>query len=96
MFTGPAVEMQYGPVQIAISVQGGKITDVKALQYPIDRPRSQFINSQAVPLLRSEVLQAQSANINVISGATFTSEAFASSLQAAVEQEQKKVAAGRA
>ena len=96
VFTGPAVEMQYGPVQIAISVQAGKITDVKALQYPIDRPRSQFINSQAVPLLRSEVLQAQSANINVISGATFTSEAFASSLQAAVEQEQKKVAAGRA
>jgi uncharacterized protein with FMN-binding domain len=93
VFTGPAVEMEYGPVQVALDVQGGKIIDVKALQYPVDRPRSQFINSQAVPLLRSEVLQAQSANINVISGATFTSEAFASSLQAAIGQEQKKGAA---
>ncbi|HEY5045811.1 MAG TPA: FMN-binding protein [Solirubrobacteraceae bacterium] len=92
VFTGPAVEMEYGPVQVAIDVQGGKITDVKAMQYPVDRPRSQFINSQAVPLLRSEVLQAQSANVNLISGATFTSEAFARSLQAAIEQEQKKVA----
>jgi uncharacterized protein with FMN-binding domain len=92
VFTGPAVEMEYGPVQVAIDVQGGKITDVKALQYPVDRPRSQFINSQAVPLLRREVLQAQSANVNVISGATFTSEAFANSLQAAIGQEQKKAA----
>jgi uncharacterized protein with FMN-binding domain len=92
LFTGPTIEMEYGPVQVAIDVQGGKITDVKALQYPVDRPRSQFINSQAVPLLRNEVLQAQSANVNVISGATFTSEAFASSLQAAIGQEQKKIA----
>jgi uncharacterized protein with FMN-binding domain len=92
VFTGPTVEMEYGPVQVAIDVQGGKITDVKAVQYPVDRPRSQFINSQAVPLLRSEVLQAQSANVNLISGATFTSEAFARSLQAAIAQEQKKIA----
>ena len=90
VFTGPAVEMEYGPVQVAIYMQSGKIADIKALQYPVDRPRSQFINSQAIPLLRSEVLQAQSANINVISGATFTSEAFASSLQAAIGQEQKR------
>ncbi len=89
VFTGETVEMEYGPVQVAIDVQAGKITDVKALQYPVDRPRSQFINSQAIPLLRSEVLQAQSANINLISGATFTSNAFASSLQAAIKQEPK-------
>jgi uncharacterized protein with FMN-binding domain len=93
VFTGPAVEMEYGPVQVAIYLQGGKIEDIKALQYPVDRPRSQFINSQAIPLLRSEVLQAHSANINLISGATFTSEAFESSLQAAIKQEQKKAAA---
>jgi uncharacterized protein with FMN-binding domain len=89
LFTGPSVEMEYGPVQVAIDVENGKIVDVKAIQYPVDRPRSQFINSQAIPLLRSEVLQAQSASINVISGATFTSEAFATSLQAAIGQEQK-------
>jgi uncharacterized protein with FMN-binding domain len=93
LFTGPAVEMEYGPVQVAINVRQGKIADVKALQYPVDRPRSQFINSQAIPLLRSEVLQAQSENINVISGATFTSQAFASSLQAAIGQEQKSATA---
>jgi uncharacterized protein with FMN-binding domain len=93
VFTGPAVEMEYGPVQVAIYVQKGKITDVKAVQYPVDRPRSQSINSQAVPLLRSEVLEGQSANINLISGATFTSNAFASSLSAAIEQEHTKVAA---
>jgi len=92
VFEGPSVEMQYGPVQVAIAVQHGQITDVKALQYPVDRPRSQFINSQAIPLLRSEALQAQSANINLVSGATFTSDAFATSLQAAIGQEQKKVA----
>lgn len=89
VFTGETVEMEYGPVQVAIDVQAGKITDVKALQYPVDRPRSQFINAQAIPLLRREVLQAQSANINLISGATFTSNAFAASLQAAIKQEPK-------
>jgi len=93
VFTGETVAMQYGPVQVAIDVQGGKIIDVKAVQYPVDRPRSQFINAQAVPLLRSEVLKAQSANIDLISGATFTSNAFATSLQAAIGQEQKKAAA---
>jgi uncharacterized protein with FMN-binding domain len=93
VFTGSAVEMEYGPVQVEIAVQGGKITDVNVPQYPVDRPRSQFINSQAIPLLRSEVLQAQSAEIHVISGATFTSEAFARSLQAAIAQEQKKATA---
>jgi uncharacterized protein with FMN-binding domain len=92
VFTGPTVEMQYGPVQVAINVKSGRITDVKAVQYPVDRPRSAFINAQAVPLLRSEVLQAQSAKINVISGATFTSEAFANSLQAAISQEQQQLA----
>lgn len=89
VFTGPTAETQYGPVQVAISVQGGKIADVNVVRYPVDRPRSQFISSQAIPLLRNEVLQAQNARIDVISGATFTSEGFASSLQAAIEQEHK-------
>jgi uncharacterized protein with FMN-binding domain len=53
---------------------------------PADRPRSAEINDQAGPLLRQEVLQAQSAKINVISGATFTSEAFAQSLQVALQR----------
>jgi uncharacterized protein with FMN-binding domain len=88
---GPSVGMQWGPIQVTVKVKGTKILDISAT-YPTERARSQFINSQAIPLLRTEVLQAQSANVNVISGATFTSEAFARSLQAAIEQEQKKVA----
>jgi len=94
VFPGTTVTTEYGPVQVEIAVQNGKIVDVKALQYPVDRPRSEFISSQAIPLLREEVLQAQSAQINVISGATFTSNGFGESLVSAIEQEHQKAAAG--
>ena len=87
VYTGQAADTQYGPVQVAIDVSAGRIVDVKAVQYPVDRPRSLFINSQAVPLLRSEALQAQSARIDLISGASFTSDGFAASLQSAISQE---------
>jgi uncharacterized protein with FMN-binding domain len=80
---GSLVDDQFGSNQVTIVVQGSKIKDV-TYALPTDRPRSAFINSQAGPLLRSEVLQAQSANVNIISGATYTSEAFIQSLQAAV------------
>ena len=80
---GPSVDMQWGPIQVTIKVKGKKITAISAT-YPTERPRSQFINSQAIPWLRQEVLQAQSANIQLIGGATMTSEAYAQSLQAAL------------
>lgn len=80
---GPSVDMQWGPVQVTIIMTGKRITDVRA-STPTERARSAYINYQAVPLLRQEVLQAQSANIDVISGATMTSEAYAQSLQAAL------------
>jgi uncharacterized protein with FMN-binding domain len=85
-YTGPVVETRYGPVQVAVAEEGTKIVDVKALQLPTEHARSQEISEQVAPMLRSEALQAQSAEINVVSGATFTSEGFASSLQAALQK----------
>jgi uncharacterized protein with FMN-binding domain len=82
-YKGPAVDMRWGSVRVTIYVKGKKITNVKA-SAPMERSRSAFINEQAIPMLHDEVLQAQSANIDVISGATMTSEAFAQSLQGAL------------
>jgi uncharacterized protein with FMN-binding domain len=83
-YTGQVVNTRYGPVQVSVTVSAGKITAVDFLALPQDRPRSQSISSQATPLLRSEALQAQSANINLLSGATYTSDGFAQSLQSAL------------
>jgi uncharacterized protein with FMN-binding domain len=85
-FPGQAVDTRYGPVQVGVTVSGGRISGVDFLAMPNDRPRSQFITQQAEPLLRQEVLQAQSANIDLLSGATYTSEGFAQSLQSALSQ----------
>jgi uncharacterized protein with FMN-binding domain len=84
--TGQVVSTQFGNVQVQITVSGGKITDVQALQLPSDRQRSAEISQYVAPILRSEALQAQSAQISLISGATFTSEAYAQSLQSALQQ----------
>ena len=84
-YRGPAVSMRWGPVQVIITVKGRKITDVVATA-PTDRTRSAFINGQALPLLKQEVLQAQSANVGIISGATMTSQAYVQSLQAAMKK----------
>jgi len=85
LVTGPSVNMRWGPVQVKIRVRGKKILNVSAAA-PIERPRSRTINSQALPILRQEVLQAQSARIFVVSGATLTSDAYAGSLQAAIKK----------
>ncbi|KHK96416.1 FMN-binding protein [Microbacterium mangrovi] len=85
-FTGQAVDTQYGPVQVAITVSGGRITHVSVPEYPQNDPRDQEINSQAIPMLVSETTQAQSANIDMISGATYTSQGYLQSLQSALDQ----------
>ncbi len=85
-YTGPEVDIYYGLVQVQAVVQDGKITDVKFLEYPADRRTSQRINSYAVPTLQQEAIQAQSANVDIITGATLTSEGFQMSLQAALNQ----------
>jgi uncharacterized protein with FMN-binding domain len=83
-FSGADVVTQFGDVQVAITLKRGQITDVRALQLPSDRPRSQYISQTVEPLLRNEVINAQSANINLIAGATYTSDAWANSAQAAL------------
>ncbi len=85
-YTGPVAETPYGPVQVAVAEERGKIVDVKALQLPTEHALSHEISEQVAPMLRSEALQAQSAELHVVSGATYTSEGYASSLQAALRQ----------
>jgi len=84
-YTGPEVDAYYGLVQVQVVIQSGKISNVQFLNYPHDRRTSQEINAQAMPWLQQEAIQAQSANVDIISGATLTSEAFAQSLQAALK-----------
>jgi uncharacterized protein with FMN-binding domain len=84
-YKGPSEDMQWGPVQVTITVKHKRMTGVKA-SVPTERPRSMFINQQAVPILRQEALQAKSAKIDEVSGATLTSDAFAESLQGAIKK----------
>jgi uncharacterized protein with FMN-binding domain len=85
-YTGDAVNTRFGPVQVQITVSGGAITDVTVPQYPNGNGRDQEINQYALPQLVSETMSAQSANISMISGATYTSEGYAQSLQSAIDQ----------
>jgi uncharacterized protein with FMN-binding domain len=85
-YSGEDVSMRYGDVQVQLVVSGGRITDVQALQLPSDRARSASISQVAGPMLHDEVLQAQSAQIDSLSGATYTSDAYAQSVQAALDK----------
>jgi uncharacterized protein with FMN-binding domain len=80
------VSNQYGDVQVRIRVDGGRLVDIEALQLPQDRERSAQISGFAGPELRSEALKAQSASIYVVSGATYTSDSYAQSLQGALDR----------
>ncbi len=84
--TGPVESNPYGDVQVQVTISNGRIADVVAIQLPTDRRRSAELSQYAEPILRSEALQAQSANIDLVSGATFTSMGYAQSLQAALDQ----------
>ncbi|HEY4026281.1 MAG TPA: FMN-binding protein [Candidatus Dormibacteraeota bacterium] len=86
-FTGPVVSTRFGDVQVRIVVSGGRVTDVTPVQMPTDRARSAEITRYVTPVLHSEAIQAQSARIDIISGATYTSEAYAESLDAALRQD---------
>lgn len=87
-YTGSVADAYYGNIQVQVSVSGGKLTDVQFLQHPNDNPTSSFINSQAMPILRSEALQAQSATVQGVSGASDSSAAFQQSLASALQQAQ--------
>lgn len=84
-YAGSVVQTRFGSVQVQITVQAGKITDVTALQLTDAERKSVQISNRAAPLLRAEVLQSQSANVQTISGATVTSDAYLNSLQAALD-----------
>jgi uncharacterized protein with FMN-binding domain len=84
-FAGAAADTRYGPVQVQIILSGGKITSAQTLQVPNESGRDVRINSEAVPILIQETLQAQSARIDTVSGATYTSEGYAQSLQSAID-----------
>jgi uncharacterized protein with FMN-binding domain len=85
-YTGPVAQTRWGPVQVKITVQGGKLTKVTILQQPSGNSRDAEINSRALPILISESLSAQNANIDMVSGATVTSEGYVQSLQAALDE----------
>jgi uncharacterized protein with FMN-binding domain len=85
-FTGQDVPNRFGDVQVQVVVANGRITSVKALHLPSDRAQSAYISQVAGPLLHDEALQAQSARIDIISGATYTSDSYAQSLESALQQ----------
>ncbi|MGQ4361584.1 FMN-binding protein [Streptomyces sp. SAS_272] len=83
--TGDSVQTRWGPVQVRITLKDGKLTDVTAVSYPQENPRDRQINSYAVPQLTREALTAQSADIDTVSGATYTSDGYRQSLQSALD-----------
>jgi uncharacterized protein with FMN-binding domain len=87
-YTGTTAVTRFGNVQVQVTIAGGKITDVTALQLTDQDGRSVQISAQAAPLLQQEALTAQSATIDTVSGATYTSEGYIQSLQSALDQAQ--------
>jgi len=85
-FTGQRIYAFYGYVKVEATVQDGKLADVRVLEYPSDNRRSQYINGIAIPYLVQEAVDAQSASVDLISGATFTSSAFTKSLATALRK----------
>ena len=85
-FTGGTADTRWGPVQVQITVQGGKITQSRAVQYPQNNDRDAMINNYALPILDQETVQKQTASIDTISGATVTSDGYLQSLQSAIDQ----------
>lgn len=83
---GPVEENRYGPVQVRVTLSGNRIVDIQALELPSDRSRSYQISQTAGPILRQEALAAQNAQIHTVSGATYTSNGYRQSLQAALDQ----------
>ncbi len=85
-YTGSVADAFYGNLQVQAVISGGRITDVIFLQYPNDNSTSQYVNSQADPMLKQEAIQAQSAQVDIISGASASSQAFQQSLADALAQ----------
>lgn len=87
-YTGQSASTRFGPVQVALTVSGGQITAVDVVDYPDSNSHDRQINERAIPQLVSETLDAQSADIDMVSGATYTSDGYLQSLQSAIDQAQ--------
>lgn len=88
-FKGPTEATRHGPIQVTIMAAHRKIVKVAAAIAPLDDGRSPFLQGRAIPILKQETLTAQNANINTVSGATETSEAYIQSLQSAIKKARK-------
>ncbi|MBB6416419.1 FMN-binding protein [Streptomyces sp. AK010] len=87
--TGEAAQTRWGPVQVRITLENGRITDVTAVRFPTGNPRDQEISSYSLPRLRAEALQSQSADIDSVSGASYTSDGYRRSLQSALDSARR-------
>lgn len=85
-YTGPSVGAYYGLVRVRVDVRSGRIVSIEVLQYPSDNPTSRYINSLALPFLKSEVIRAQNVFVDMVSGATLSSNAFLRSASAALRE----------
>ncbi|MHB1769928.1 MAG: FMN-binding protein [Minisyncoccota bacterium] len=85
-YTGSVADAYYGPVEVQATIKGGALNNVSFLLYPNGHQTSVYINEQVMPMLTQEAISAQSANVNGISGATFTSQAFQQSLAVALRK----------
>lgn len=85
-YTGTSVDAFYGLVQVQAIISNGKLADINFLNYPNDRQHSIEVSNYSLPQLKTEAIQAQSSNVNIISGATATSEAFMQSLASALSK----------
>jgi len=85
-YTGDVMSTQWGPVQVQITVSGGRVTSADAVQVPTGNPRDEQINGYAVPVYESETVTAQSADIDAVSGATVTWQGYTGSLQSALDE----------
>jgi uncharacterized protein with FMN-binding domain len=86
LYTGNVADAFYGNIQVKAVISAGKLTDVQFLQYPNDRRTSIEINTQAMPYLKAEAIQAQNSQVDIVSGATDSSLAFIQSLGSALNQ----------
>ncbi|HWI33199.1 MAG TPA: FMN-binding protein [Lapillicoccus sp.] len=85
-FDGDAIVTRFGVVQVRITVHDGRMTSVEALQVPNRDRHDYLINERAVPILNAEAVRTQSADVDLVSGATLTSHAYAESLQSAIDK----------
>lgn len=85
-YTGQSADTQYGPVQVQITVKNGKVAGARAVEYPTGTPMDAQINAYAIPVLNQEAAATGSAHIDMVSGATYTSQGYLDSLQSALNE----------